>query len=132
MHILKVKAGIPIAALALACTSAIAQEPPDPFDVIPPLNPQPLQQLANLSDTQFQEIVLENNGENFRAIVANFDPPGLSVFPVSHGFAGTKEACLRDQVVAACRLYVLDLLTIQQRKQADAPTTNNPFAMPMY
>lgn len=130
MHILK--AGIPIVALALACTQTIAQEPPDPFDVIPSLTPQPLQQLADLNDAQFQNIVLENNGERFRAIVASFDPPGLSIFPVSHGFAGTKEACLRDHTVAACRLYVIDLLTVQQRRQANTSITNNPFGMPTY
>lgn len=128
MHILK--AGILIVALALACTSAVAQEPPDPFDVLPSHNPLALLQLAALDDARFQNVVLENNGERFRAIVASFDPPDLSIFPVSHGFAGAKEACLGDRVIEACRLYVIDLLTVQQRKPANSSVTNNPFAMP--
>lgn len=128
MHILK--AGILIVALALACTSAVAQEPSDPFDALPSHNPLALLQLAALNDAQFQDVVLENNGERFRAIVASFDPPDLSIFPVSHGFAGAKEACLGDRVIEACRLYVIDLLTVQQRKSANSSVTNNPFAMP--
>lgn len=127
MHILK--ASIPIAALALACTSAVAQEPPDPFNVLPSHNPLALLQLAALSDTQFQAVVLENNGERFRSIVADFDPPDLLVFPASHGFAGGKEACLSDRVIEACRLYVIDLLMVQQRKPKNASATNNPFDM---
>jgi len=124
------KAGIPIMAFALACASAVAQEPPDPFNVLPPHNPLALLQLTALDDTQFQKLVLENNGERFRTIVADYDPPGVSVFPASHGFAGAKEACLGDRVIVTCRLYVNDLLKVQQRKQANASATNNPFDMP--
>lgn len=128
MHILK--AGIPIVALAFACASAIAQESPDPFNILPSHNPLALLQLAALNDLQFQRVILENNGERLRTIVASFDPPGLSVFPLSHGFARAKEACLSDHILEACRLYVIDLLTVQQRKLANASVTNNPFAIP--
>ena len=128
MHILR--AGIPIVALAFACTSAIAQESPDPFNILPSHNPQALLQLTALNDAQFQGVILENNGERLRTIVANFDPPGLSVFPVSHGFAKAKEACLSDHITEACRLYVIDLLAGQKRKLANASATNNPFSIP--
>jgi hypothetical protein len=129
VHILK--AGIPIVAIALACTSAAAQEPSDPFDVLPSHHLQALTQLAALDDAQFRNAVFENNGERFRAIVASFDPPDSSIFPVSHGFAGPKEACLGDRIIEACRLYVMDLHTVQQRKQpANSSVTNNPFDVP--
>jgi len=122
--------GIPIMALAFACVSAVAQESPDPFNILPSHNPLALLQLAALDDVQFQGAILENNGERLRTIVASFDPPGLSVFPVSHGFARAKEACLSDHITEACRLYVIDLLAVQQRKLANASVANNPFAIP--
>lgn len=123
-------AGISILAFALACSPVTAQEPPDAFDTLPARDPQPLQQLADLDDAQFQNAIAENNGARFRAIVAEFDPPGLSVFPVSHGFAGVKEACLRARVLTACRLYTIDLLTVQREKRNRAGVTNNPFGTP--
>lgn len=112
--------------LALSCSPLGAQER-NPFDVLPDRNPQELQQLLELDDTQFNEALQENNGARFRSIVSAFDPPGTSVFPVSHGFAGAKQACLVARVAVACRLYVNDLLAVQHERQNAGAVSNNPF-----
>lgn len=112
--------------LALACPPLAAQDR-DPFDALPDRNPQELQQLLELDDAQFNNAVQENNGARFRSIVSAFDPPGTSVFPVSHGFAGVRQACLVARTPVACRLYVSDLLAIQRERQNAAGVSNNPF-----
>lgn len=112
--------------LALSCPPLGAQEG-NPFDVLPDRNPQPLQQLLELDDTQFSNVLQEDNGARFRSIVAAFDPPGTAVFPVSHGFAGARQACLAARAAVACRLYVSDLLAVQRERQDAGAATNNPF-----
>lgn len=89
----------------------------DPFDVIPARNPQALQQLADLDDARFASLVSENGGAGFRQILAPYDPGDTPIFPVSHGFAGARQACLRHNNIAACRLYTVDLLNVQLEKQ---------------
>ena len=120
---------VPVAApllMALSCLPLGAQER-DPFDVLPGRDPQALQQLLDLDDTQFGRLLQENNGARFRSIVSAFDPPGTAVFPVSHGFAGMRQACLVARAAVACRLYVSDLLAVQRERQNAAAVTNNPF-----
>ncbi len=129
MNILRT--GIPALAFVIACSPSVAQEPPDPFDALPYRPPQQLQQLVDLDDAQFQSLISENDGTNFRAIVANFDPPGSPIFPISHGFAGVRETCLTSSIVVACRLYLTDLLTIYREKEKGASVTTNPFGTPM-
>ena len=110
--------------IALTCLPLKAQEP---FDVLPERSPQALQQLLDLDDAQFSRLLQENNGAQFRAIVSPFDPAATVVFPVSHGFAGAKQACLVARTSVACRLYVSDLLAVQRERQNATAVTNNPF-----
>lgn len=112
--------------MALTSLPLGAQER-DPFDSLPDRNPQELQQLLDLDDTQFSRLLQENNGARFRSVVSAFDPSGATVFPLSHGFAGTKRACLVASTTAACRLYVSDLLAIQRERQNAAAVSSNPF-----
>jgi len=112
--------------LALACSPLAAQDR-NPFDTLPDRNPQELQQLLELDDAQFNNAVQENNGARFRSIVSAFDPPGMAVFPISHGFAGVRQACLETRAAVACRLYVSDLLAVQRERQNAAGVSNNPF-----
>jgi len=112
--------------LVLTCAPLGAQER-NPFDVLPDRDPRALQQLLDLDDVQFARTLQENNGAQFRSTVEPFDPPGTTVFPVSHGFAGVKQACLAARTATACRLYVSDLLAIQRERQTAAGVTNNPF-----
>lgn len=114
-------------ALVFLCAPMGAQER-NPFDALPNRDTQQLQQLLDLDDTRFGQLVQENNGARFRSIVSAFDPPGTAVFPVSHGFAGVKQACLAARAAVACRLYISDLLAVQRERQDAAAVSNNPFA----
>jgi hypothetical protein len=113
--------------LALAGSPALAQDSSNPFGVLPPHNPQPLIQLANLSNQQLQHLIQKNGGATLRTILARFDPPDAVVFPISHGFAGSKEACLHQLNVTACRLYIGDLIAMERERQEKASAGNNPF-----
>jgi hypothetical protein len=101
-----------------------------PFDVIPARNPQALQQLVDLDDARFNSLVSENGGAGFRQIIAPYDPGDTPIFPVSHGFAGARKACLVQSNVVACRLYTTDLLNIQVEKQNRGAMPGNASTQP--
>lgn len=112
--------------MALASLPLSAQER-DPFDALPDRNPQELQRLLDLDDAQFSRLLQENNGAGFRSVVLPFDPSGTTIFPLSHGFAGTRQACLAARTTVACRLYVTDLLAVQRERQNAGAASSNPF-----
>jgi hypothetical protein len=117
-------------AMALPLLACAATAWADPFDVIPPRNPQALQQLADLDDARFDRLVSENGGAGFRQITAPYDPGDTPIFPVSHGFAGARKACLVQSNAVACRLYTVDLLNIQLEKQNRGAMPGNAAAQP--
>lgn len=108
---------------------AQAQEPasaPSPFASAPLNDPQPLQQLIGLDDSEFLRRLFDTSrGPD---LLDRFFPPGTVIFPMSHGFAGTQDACLRMRSAPACRLYVHDLITINEEKGPQNRVFSNPFA----
>ncbi|WP_420472645.1 hypothetical protein [Noviherbaspirillum sp. ST9] len=127
MNAFGLRAGIAAPLLmALTCLPLGAQER-DPFDTLPDRDPQALQQLLDLDDTQLSRLLQESDGARFRSVVSAFDPPGAAIFPLSHGFAGARQACLAARTATACRLYVTDLLAVQRERQSAAAVSSNPF-----
>jgi hypothetical protein len=117
-------------ALAMPLLACATTASADPFDALPARNPQALEQLANLDNAGFSRLVTENSGAAFRQIVDPYDPGAVPIFPVSHGFAGARRSCLQSQNVEACRLYTVDLLSVQQEKQNRGAVPDVPPGQP--
>lgn len=60
-------------------------------------------------------------------LIEQLFPRDIPVFPVSHGFAGVRDACQRTRDTCACRLHLDDLISINQRHMAPAGVHVNPF-----
>lgn len=105
-----------------------AQEEADqfPFDVLPAADRAELEQLAALPDAVLIDRLFGRAAPGQAPGLQKFYPPGTQVFPLSHGFAGPQEACIRSRSAAACRLHVQDLQAIQSAKQPPG-LSNNPF-----
>lgn len=119
--------------IALATSTVAAQEEgPDefPFNVLPAVNPAELQQLAALGDAELLSRLFSGAAPGRAPVLEKFFPPGTQIFPMSHGFAGPQEACMRARSSEACRLHLQDLQAIQSAKQPPPGLSNNPFARP--
>lgn len=114
---------------SLATHVAAQEDGPDqfPFEVLPAADQAELRQIAALPDDALIERIFGRAGPGQAPGLQKFYPPGTQIFPLSHGFAGPQEACLRGRSPVACRLHVQDLLTVQSAKQPPG-LTNNPFA----
>lgn len=108
---------------------AAAQEPvpeQDPFAAAPFTNPQPLEALLALDDGEFLRRLFAASGGT--SLFDRLLPAGATVFPMSHGFAGARDACARMRTVQACRLYLHDLIMINEEKLRQHRVLSNPFA----
>lgn len=97
----------------------------DPFAVVPFYDPQRLQEIAALDDQSFVSQLFAPSGNV--TLIEQLFPSENAVFPVSHGFAGVQNACLRTRMALACRLYVDDLIDINQRNAPQGGAYTNPF-----
>lgn len=110
-----------------------AEPPPEqgpdefPFDVLPAASPAELQQIAALSDNELLARLFNGGPPGAAPGLQRFFPVGTRVFPMSHGFAGARDACLKQRSVVACRLHVQDLYKINASRRAPPGLMNNPF-----
>lgn len=109
--------------------AALAQEDPpeqSPFAAAPFLDPQPLQELIALDDGEFLRRLFD--ARQGSRLVDRLFPADPAIFPMSHGFAGARDACLRLRTPQACRLYLHDLVMINEDKLQQNRVLSNPFA----
>jgi hypothetical protein len=124
----------PAGAQAGAPEGSSAGPPPEqgpdefPFDVIPAANPADLQQIAALSDNELLARLFDGAPLGQAPGLQRFFPAGTRVFPMSHGFAGARDACLKQRSVVACRLHLQDLYKINANRRAPPGLMNNPFS----
>lgn len=122
-----------VSVLALSGTAVAQEEGPDtfPLDDLPAADAAELNRLAALPDAALLEQLFGGAPPGRSPVLERFSPPGLTLrYPVSHGYAGPRDACLRYRVPAACRLHLEDLMTIQLRRQPGAGSGANPFGRP--
>jgi hypothetical protein len=110
---------------AVGAQAQPAYLPPDPFAAVPFYDPQALQEIASLDDEAFLNRLFGPSGNVL--LIEQLFPPDLTVFPISHGFAGVQDVCRRTHNTYACRLHVHDLISINQRHAAPSGTYTNPF-----
>jgi hypothetical protein len=101
---------------------------PAPVALPPAANPQALQQWIALDNPRFEALV-RNDWPSVQRVLEGFYPPGLTPTPtsVSMGFAGPQIACLEEQAPVACRIYMTDLLRLNQSGSLPGRAGNNPF-----
>lgn len=80
-------------------------------------DPAPLHRLLGLSDGDLRTEIAAQGGQSFRTLVSAFEATAPEGMPSSHGFLGPRAACLADRRVEACRIYLHDLVQIQQDLQ---------------
>lgn len=112
--------------LAAIAQAQEAASETSPFATAPFSDPMPLQQLIDLEDREFLRLLFDTS--RGPKLLDRFFPPDTVIFPMSHGFAGTQDACLRTRSAPACRLYVHDLITINEEKGPQNRAFSNPFA----
>lgn len=112
--------------LAMIAQAQEATPEQNPFAAAPFLNPQPLQELIALDDSEFLRRLFDTQGGT--RLVDRLFPAELTTFPISHGFAGARDACLRTGTPQTCRLYLHDLVTINEEKLQQNRVLSNPFA----
>jgi hypothetical protein len=99
----------------------------NPLDALPYHNPKVLQDLVDLSDQQLQARI-NTDWNKIRETLDRFYPPGLVLTP-HRAFAGPQQACLQNRSVAACRIYMRDLIEINKHKeQQGGSLLLNPWA----
>jgi hypothetical protein len=101
----------------------------NPFDRLPYHNPQQLREWVSLDDARFQELLIRDWTRVRAELDASF-PPGLVIFPLPRSFAGPQQACLNSRVPAACRIYMTDLIQINQQKENQKRAGTGAFASP--
>jgi hypothetical protein len=87
----------------------------NPFDALPYHSPKELQGLVKLDDTQLQARI-NTDWNKIRETLDRFYPAGLALTP-HRAFAGPQQACLQNRSVAACRIYMRDLIEINKQKE---------------
>ncbi|QDZ29540.1 hypothetical protein [Noviherbaspirillum sp. UKPF54] len=112
--------------LAMAAPAQDSAQEQSPFAAVPFLEPQPLQELIALDDGEFLRRLFD--ARQGSRLVDRLFPAELTIFPLSHGFAGAQDACLRMRTPQACRLYLHDLVTINEDKLQQNRVLSNPFA----
>lgn len=127
VHITALIAGT---AIVLAPCASAQQEEPDtfPLDVLPAADPAELNRLAALPDQLLIDALFRDAPPGRSPVLERYSPSGAPGFPVSHGYAGPRDACLRYRAPAACRLHLEDLTTIQLRMRPGG-ATGNPFGV---
>lgn len=98
----------------------------NPFAGLPFNDPQPLLQLMTLDDSAFLRRLFDTgSGPD---ILDRLFPSGQTVYPMSHGFAGPQSTCLQTRSALACRLYMADMITINEDNGSQSRVHSNPFA----
>ncbi len=83
-----------------------------------------LEALKKMSDSQFQQILLED-WPHVQQILSTYAGPDLALFTGSLSFSGVRDTCLRRHLVLPCRIYINDLIRFYQAHAQDAKS--NPF-----
>jgi hypothetical protein len=91
---------------------------------LPARDPAPLEKWLALDDARFNALI-NANWNSVVAVLQDYNPPGTLAFPPL-SFAGPQRSCLEDQVPAACRVYIADLVRINRGRSGTA-AASNPF-----
>ncbi|MDB5797071.1 MAG: hypothetical protein JWP36_973 [Paucimonas sp.] len=124
---------LPFSSLAALVPLLIAAQPvaaqSSPPGAAVAANAQTLRDWIALDPQRFDALV-QNNFPAVQRVLGGFYPPGLEPTPAtqSHGFAGPQRSCIEDQAPRACRIYMADLLRLNQAGALPGNAAANPFA----